>query len=383
VLPTLAVGASHTFDIVVQLNPAYTGDGSDILNAATVASDTNDPQPQNNTNPPGAPPVGPAGADVTVVKTVSAAPVNAGETFTYTLLASNQGPSAAADVVVTDPLPTGVIFVSSAEGCAAAGQNVTCPAIATLNPGGSMAYHLVVQLDPNYTGDGSDLPNVATVASSTPDPVPGNNDSPIVTPNVGAGSADLSVTKTVLNAIVSPGMNFTYRIVVSNGGPSTARVLQITDSLPAPLTFVSSPSACTAGGQLVTCTAATLAAGASAVFDLLVQLDPAYGGNGSDIQNTASLTAATPDPDSTNNTHATGPLTTGAGAADLSVTISGPFERPDAGNDMLYTITVTNLGPNAASNVMLQDQLPTGLTFVSTSGDCATPFPRAGNAAGG
>jgi uncharacterized repeat protein (TIGR01451 family) len=374
---TLAVGATATFDIVVQLNPAYTGDGADILNQATVASNVDDPQPQNNTNPAGAPPVGPAGADIAVVKTVSTGPVIPGETFTYSLLVSNQGPSVAAAVVATDPLPAGVTFLSSAEGCTVAAQAVTCPTIATLNPGGSTSFHLVVQLDPNYTGDGSDLPNVATVASSTPDPVSINNSTAAITPQVGPQSADLSVSKTVLSQSVSPGMLFTYRIVVSNAGPSAARTIEVTDTLPAPLVFVSSPATCIAAGQLVTCSQATLSAGAAATFDFFVRLDAAYAGGGTDIQNTATVTSSTSDPDATNNTSPPVLLTIGAGSADLTIVKAGPYQRPAAGAELAYTIVVTNLGPNTATSVLVQDPLPAGLTFVANSGDCVTLFPCA------
>jgi uncharacterized repeat protein (TIGR01451 family) len=377
-LSTLTVGATASFDIVVQLNPAYTGTGSNIVNSGTVMSDVDDPQPQNNTNPTGAPPVGPTGADVTVAKTVSTGPVQPGETFTYTLLVSNQGPSAATEVVATDTFPAGVTFVSSTEGCAAAGQDVTCPTIPTLNAGGFLSFHLVARLDPSYTGDGSDLANVADVASTTPDPVPGNNRTAPVTPQVGPASADVSTLKTVLNPSVSPGMVFTYRIVVSNGGPSTAQTIQVIDTLPTPLTFVSSTAACTALGQLVTCTQATLAADASATFDLLVRLDAAYAGNGSDIQNTATTMSSTADPDQSNNTSPpAGPLTIGAGTADLSISKTGPFQRPSSSAELAYTIVVTNQGPNAATGVVVQDLLPTGLIFVANSGACATLFPCA------
>jgi uncharacterized repeat protein (TIGR01451 family) len=376
-LTTLPVGGTATFDIVVQLNPAYTGDGADILNSGSVTSDVDDPQPQNNTNPAGAPPVGPAGADVTVVKTVSPGPVIPGETFTYTLLVSNQGPSVAAAVVVSDPLPGGVRFVSSAEGCTAAGQEVTCPTIATLNPGGSASFDLVVQLDPSYAGNGADLPNVAMVASATPDPVTANNTTPPVTPQVGPQSADLIVTKTVLNPAVSPGMLFTYRIVVSNAGPSAARTIEVTDTLPSSLTFASSTAPCAAVGQLVTCTLATLSPGADATFDLLVRLDPAYAGDGSNLLNTATAFSLTPDPNLTNNTSPAVPPTIGAGAADLTIAKAGPYARPASGGELAYTISVTNLGPNAALDVRVQDLLPTGLTFVANSGDCSTSFPCA------
>jgi uncharacterized repeat protein (TIGR01451 family) len=375
-IPTLAVGVNMTYDLVVQLSPTYSGDGSDVLNVATVTSSSLDPSLQNNSNPAGAPPVGPPGADVAIVKTVSAGPINPGETFTYTLLVSNQGPSVATNVIATDPLAAGVTFVSSAEGCTAAGQDVTCPAIASLNAGDFISYHLLVQLDPNYVGDGSDLPNSATVTSDTPDPVPANNTNAPITPPVGNGRSDLSTTKTIVGAPVSPGMVFTYRIIVANAGPSAAHTISVTDTLPAPLTFVSSPSSCTAAGQLVTCTLATVASGGSATFDLLVKLDPAYAGNGTDIVNTATATAATPDPDPTNNTSVpTGPLSIGVGSADLSITLVGPYGPVPAGGEITYSIVVTNQGPNAALGVIVEGPTPAGLTLVATEGDCTTPFP--------
>src|SRR4029079_15615824 len=54
---------------------------------------------------------------------------------------------------------------------------------------------------------------------------------------------------------------------------------------------------------------------------------------------------------------------------DLAVTNAGPASVV-AGNNVSYTLTVTNNGPNAAPNVPLSDPAPAGLSFVSVSGDC-------------
>ena len=40
------------------------------------------------------------------------------------------------------------------------------------------------------------------------------------------------------------------------------------------------------------------------------------------------------------------------------------------GDDVTYTITVTNNGPDAATSVLLTDTLPSGVTFVSASSSC-------------
>jgi uncharacterized repeat protein (TIGR01451 family) len=51
--------------------------------------------------------------------------------------------------------------------------------------------------------------------------------------------------------------------------------------------------------------------------------------------------------------------------ADLSVEKVVDVSTPAVGDEVVYTITVTNNGPDAATNVVVTDTLPTGVTFVS------------------
>ena len=53
--------------------------------------------------------------------------------------------------------------------------------------------------------------------------------------------------------------------------------------------------------------------------------------------------------------------------ADVATTVTGPTNVV-VGGSLSYTITATNLGPYAASNVVVSDTLPAGVTFVSASG---------------
>jgi uncharacterized repeat protein (TIGR01451 family) len=66
-------------------------------------------------------------------------------------------------------------------------------------------------------------------------------------------------------------------------------------------------------------------------------------------------------------------LDNGTGVANLSITkTSPPTAQPGAPFD--YTITVTNDGPDAATNVVVIDTLPAGVTFVSATpsqGNCS------------
>ena len=67
------------------------------------------------------------------------------------------------------------------------------------------------------------------------------NDSASQTTTIGelVGSADLTVTKTVDDASPAEGDTLTYVVTVTNGGPDDATGVEVTDTLPAGLTFVS------------------------------------------------------------------------------------------------------------------------------------------------
>ncbi len=73
--------------------------------------------------------------------------------------------------------------------------------------------------------------------------------------------------------------------------------------------------------------------------------------------------------------------------ADLSVTKTDEPDPVTAGNNVTYTVTVTNNGPDQADNVILSDPLPGGVTLVSATpsqGSCDTTVScNLGNIAGG
>jgi uncharacterized repeat protein (TIGR01451 family) len=93
------------------------------------------------------------------------------------------------------------------------------------------------------------------------------------------------------------------------------------------------------------------------------------GALGSTITNTAEITAHDlPDPNATND-KASASIT--VEAADLAVTKSVDNASPSEGDIVTFTVTLTNLGPNAALGITVSDLLPTGLAYVSHSGNGA------------
>ena len=306
--------------------------------------------------------------DLEIIKTAPATMV-AGTDVTYTLTVTNTSTVFATSAVVTDTLPATLSFVSSTPACSAAGQIVTCP-LGTLSPGQSVPIALTVHIAPDVPA-GTVIQNTASVSHADTDPTPANNTSTVNSP-ASTASADLSTTKAAVEASATAGGTFTYRIVITNNGPSTALDVTATDPLPAQLAFVSSPSGCTAIGQNVTCgPEPAVAPGASVTFDVVVRIDAAYAGDGSDIQNVATAASPTTDPNLTNNPSPTAlppPLTPPQSDVQMVKNVSAAAVTP--GDNFTYTLQVTNNGPSVAVNARATDPLPAQTTFVSSVAGC-------------
>jgi uncharacterized repeat protein (TIGR01451 family) len=179
--------------------------------------------------------------------------IYANQPIDCTVYVDNSGPSDARGVVLTDVVqsnPSVPVVISNfpTPACSLSGQTLTCnlaivPAATTADPGRkTISYRMVTQ-------EGTDIDNVASVRSDTPDPVAANN-STSVSLTVQA-LADLRLTENVATpASTVAGQDLTYSLKVDNLGPSTAKNVVIKDTLPAGVTVqsvVSSIGSCTAG----------------------------------------------------------------------------------------------------------------------------------------
>jgi len=108
-------------------------------------------------------------ADLAVVKTAPAE-VTVGDTFTYTVVVTNNGPDDTTNVVAVDTLPAGVTFVSASAGCVNAAGVVTCT-VGDLAADASVTLNIVVTA-PDVEGD---LVNTVVVTGDGIDPVDTNN----------------------------------------------------------------------------------------------------------------------------------------------------------------------------------------------------------------
>jgi uncharacterized repeat protein (TIGR01451 family) len=310
-------------------------------------------------------------ADLSVVK--SGPPMAAaGSDVAFNLTVTNFGPDDAVGVVLNDPIPGGMTFVSLTQNNGPAftcsdpgvGNNglVSC-SVATFAAGSSADFTFVYHIDP-ATPPGTFFTNIATVSSQTNDPNSENDSSSASTQTPPPPQADLGVMKTGPNS-AGPDTDVVYTITLTNGGPDDAAGVSLQDTLPGDMTFVSliqnsGPVLSCTTGTTITCTAATFAAGATATFTLTTHI-PSTSPTGTIYSNTATVTSNTSDPDPENDSSTT---TLSVSQVDLSLSKSGPTTA-FAGTNISYDLTFSNAGPDTAVKARFLDSLPLNTTFVS------------------
>jgi uncharacterized repeat protein (TIGR01451 family) len=175
---------------------------------------------------------------------------------------------------------------------------------------------------------------------------------------------DLGVTKTVDEPNPTLGDLVTFSIVVTNAGPNDTVAVQVTDLLPVGLSpssaFASQGSYSTATGIW---TVGALNVDGSATLTLSATVDPGTGGL--TLTNTAVITNfLRPDPEPGNNSDSA--IVT-VQAADIGVSKMVDEPLPLENGTVIFTIAVTNFGPNPATSLEILDLLPDGLTYVNAT----------------
>ncbi|MBK5111783.1 MAG: DUF11 domain-containing protein [Thermoleophilia bacterium] len=192
----------------------------------------------------------------------------------------------------------------------------------------------------------------------------------------------LSVTKTPDAQNINAGEDVVFTVQVDNAGPGTAKGVTVSDTLPAGTAgaWVEDPDNpdCEIAGGVLNCDFGDLAAGAS---ESVTVKAPTDGDNCGVYDNTASYTAGNA-PNGSDDGQVT------CLQPNLSVTKTGNGNIK-AGEDVVFTIQVSNAGPGVAKNVALTDDLPSGIagdlegnweiTNQPAGDPCAVTVPIAGN----
>ena len=269
---------------------------------------------------------------VVPTKDVNVTNPNYGDKVKYTIVVSNVG-KITADVTLTDTLDKGLIFTGASgnyeydsttrtvtwniDGLAV-GQNLTFYVYATVDAYGVLNNTVTV-------GDNTVIRNV-TVPEITPD-------------------------KTIDNDSPNFGDNVTYTVTVTNDGIGDAKDVVVRDILGEGLTFVDATGNYTFDEATRTVTwIVDLAKGESRTF-YVNAIVSGYGNVTNSLvvgNKTAGVNVTVPEiiPDKTVN-----------------------ISNPNFGDNVNYTVTVTNDGIGDAKDVVVRDVLGEGLKFVSATGN--------------
>jgi uncharacterized repeat protein (TIGR01451 family) len=229
--------------------------------------------------------------------------------------------------------------------------------------------------------------------------------------------ADLTIAKTSNPASTTSGNVVTYSLTVGNAGGTPSAPVTVEDILPAGVTLLSSSGTngfscgAPAPGNIMACSGGNLPANSSATITIIVlvntpctNLSPFVNratvnpgnvlpesnfGNNTAVATTAVTDCPGPTGTATSIPTSTGTVTTTAtrtatvtatALPDLAITKSGPASV-NTGDAITYTLTVSNNG-TTATNVVVQDNLPAQVTFVSAAGSNGFTCDNAGNVVG-
>jgi uncharacterized repeat protein (TIGR01451 family) len=221
---------------------------------------------------------------------------------------------------------------------------------------------VVATIDPGFTGT---MHNDAVVSSATADPDTGNNSATVST--AVAASADLSVTTGHNPDPVFAGRLLTYTVSVRNNGPSTARDVKLVEVLPGAVDFVSATITSGSGSCVhvtvpvdppshqVECLLGTMTPGAGPTTVAIATVVKSDTPSGS-IADAATVTATTPDLNSSNNVASA--TTTVQTSADLRLALTSDKDVYKASSTIVYTATVTDVGPSDAQPPTVTVALP-------------------------
>ncbi len=179
-------------------------------------------------------------------------------------------------------------------------------------------------------------------------------------------SLDLSIAKTADRVVLPAGENVTFTLAIKNNGAAQATNIKVQDLLPATLSFLQAlPSAGEYNNVNGIWTIPFLPGGRQAGLQMTAKTISA-----GPVTNKVTITEADqPDPVGSNNeaivtilVQATAPT-----GADLSVAKTVSKAVSVIGEEISFTTSVKNTGPQPATAVFVKDRLPGGFLLLSVS----------------
>ena len=342
---------------------------SETVLAAGGTSTTKDPNPNNNngtgttgTTTINKGDVDPSFADVAITITADKARAKVGEDVSFILSLTNNGLATAKQVVLINPIPAGMTFVSSLTGQTLINGAISI-SLDSLQKGQVRTYAYVAKMNVD-----TEVTNIVSV-SSLKDNIGPNNFSFVIINGDTTGTvvekneADLAILITADKQLIAKDNVVTFTVKITNNGPKVATNVVVDNLLPKFLTFQTGDPSRT--GDTLRLVTASIPLGGTVTYSYTAKVD-----KDTIISNTARITKTSPiDPFLTNNV-STVVLVPASDTtyADLGVLIAADKPTYKVGDDVTYTVTLTNNGGGVAKNVQLCNPIPRGLTYVSGTG---------------
>jgi uncharacterized repeat protein (TIGR01451 family) len=303
-----------------------------------------------------------------LTKSASPSQVTVGQPVTFTLTLSNTTTSPITVTSLSDSLPSGFTF--SSNGAGTLGVPTTSPAPGatgtiswTFSPAASVPASssrtlIFTAAAPVVAGTFSNTASAVTSFATL------NSNSV----QVSVGTPRLTMAKSASVTSAAPGSSIAYTITYGNDSPVNITGITISDTLPAGLTFVSSPTGTyNAGTRVISWTIGSIASGDGPfTVTYTASVDSPFPSAAAiPVVNSATITSNEASPAS----------------ASASVYVSAPRPRLviqkdnsagatqiAAGASTTFTLSYANVGTAAATSVTLTDTIPAGFTFVSATG---------------
>lgn len=307
--------------------------------------------------------------DLSLVKSVDNPSPEFGDLVNFKVVVFNNGPVDATGVSVMDLLPSGLSYVSdNSLGSYDPSTGLWNAGKVMLNFSRTLKIAAIVKAPGTITNTAEIIAADQVDPDSTPDNSdPIEDDQSSVT--LSEQQADISIAKAVNDTSPGVGDKVTFTLTVSNSGPNTAVNIAAIDLLPAELTYISDNSQGSYDPVTGSWFVGSLFSGHTDSLKIIAEIN-----QGGTITNTATVTSDTVDPEPSSNESSVTLNIDEAALADLDLSKEVSSSEIPINTPFVYTMTITNLGPNTAANVTLTDPLPANLVLISATpeqGSCS------------
>jgi len=304
-------------------------------------------------------------ADLSVTQTSNPTSVSVAQNFTYTVQVKNNGSVKSQQVTLVETLPETVTFVSASVTPTQQQDNVLTFALNDIDLGQTKTVDIQVKAPilPEQ------ITSTAEIISYTFDPNSANDQVSTVVNVAPPDLPDLSILRTNNTTSANLGQQYSYTLKVTNKGTQNATNVILTEKLPSQVNFIQATSSqgsvfynyftdkyqvalgTLAKNQIATInfTVKPFASGQLITNTSVAGTQPDINQNDNNLTSVYTVNSQTPP------------------AADLELTQTLNNTQPKVGDQITYTLTVTNKGPGVASGIQVKDLLPPQLSFVSAS----------------